>query len=70
MADEEDSKSFGGNIVWVQVPPPAFFHFQLISDTWSVIAGPVSFLFLLEFHFKHITVVAHGYKMLCGGIPV
>ncbi len=24
MADEEDSKSFGGNVVWVQVPLPAF----------------------------------------------
>ena len=23
MVDEEDSKSFGGNIVWVRVPPPA-----------------------------------------------
>lgn len=31
MADEEDSKSFGGNTVWVQVPPPAVksgFHFR------------------------------------------
>ncbi len=24
MADEEDSKSFVGNYVWVQVPPPAY----------------------------------------------
>ena len=24
MADEADSKSVGGNVVWVQVPPPAF----------------------------------------------
>ena len=23
MVDEEDSKSFGGDIVWVRVPPPA-----------------------------------------------
>ena len=23
MADEEDSKSFGGDTVWVQVPQPA-----------------------------------------------
>ena len=24
MADAQDSKSCGGNLVWVQVPPPAF----------------------------------------------
>ena len=24
LADAADSKSAGGNIVWVQVPPPAF----------------------------------------------
>ncbi len=23
MADAEDSKSFGGNLMWVQLPPPA-----------------------------------------------
>lgn len=26
LADEADSKSVGGNVVWVQVPSPAFYE--------------------------------------------
>ena len=35
MADEEDSKSFVGNNVWVQVPPPASNLKEFIQD-WEV----------------------------------
>ena len=32
MADEADSKSVGGNTVWVQVPLPAFIEIKKEAD--------------------------------------
>ena len=32
MADAADSKSAEGNLVWVQVPPPAFKQWQIAES--------------------------------------
>ena len=39
LADEADSKSVGGNIVRVQVPPPAGARFSILRN-----AGPFLFV--------------------------
>ena len=39
LADEADSKSVDGNIVWVQVPPPAGTRFSILRN-----AGPFLFV--------------------------
>lgn len=44
LADEADSKSVGGNIVWVQVPFPAFF-FILSKIKKTEVTGQSALLF-------------------------
>ncbi len=39
MADEADSKSVGGNVVWVQVPLPAFASFILFLPKGEKLSG-------------------------------
>lgn len=50
MADASDSKSDGGNIVWVQVPFPAFFFIlSKIKKTEAPNTGTSVFLFIFLF---------------------
>ncbi len=58
MADVTDSKSVGGNTVWVQVPPPApikndTFECRFLLLTWDLKPMRVrAFLYILEKNFK------------------
>lgn len=57
MADAADSKSAGGDIVWVQVPPSAFFH-----NGFSFC--PFIRLFLIKGYFLFLYTINLNKKMI------
>lgn len=56
MADASDSKSDDGNIVWVQVPFPAFFFIlSKIKKTEAPNTGTSVFLFIFLFQKRSLS---------------
>lgn len=60
MADAADSKSAGGNIVWVQVPPSALFMKVLIVQGLFILIISGRFIQNEEKNHKNINVYHIG----------
>ncbi len=65
MADEEDSKSFVGNYVWVQVPPPAGLNKHRTRESKYWIPA-IYILYLIRMN----VIGAHGIRNDADGLSV